>query len=65
MILNDSKSFNIIRVTKGISVDYRDNDINPPKMIKLFGSAKYLRHRFWRNGTLGTESLVTSACLIP
>ena len=31
MILNDSKSFNIIRVTKGISVDYRDNDIKPQK----------------------------------
>ena len=27
MILNDSKCFNIIRVTKCTSVDYRDNDI--------------------------------------
>ena len=31
MILNDSKCFNIIRVTKGKSVDYRDNDIKPQK----------------------------------
>ena len=29
MILNDSKCFNIIRVTKCTSVDYRDNDIKP------------------------------------
>ena len=36
MILNDSKCFNIIRVTKGTSVDYRDNDIKPQKWQYFF-----------------------------
>jgi hypothetical protein len=31
---NDSKYFNIIRVTNGTSVDYRDYDIKPKKMNK-------------------------------
>ena len=31
---NDSKCFNIIRVTNGTSVDYRDYDIKPQKKKK-------------------------------